>query len=70
MLFSPDGKTIASGCCDKTVRLWDVETGRNIKTLTGYIRDAHSVHFSPDGSTLISGGSDGAILEWDVRGFR
>ena len=62
--FSPDGKTIATGSWDDTVRLWDANTGNTIRTLTGH-DDVYSVAFSPDGETLASGGGD-TIRLWDV----
>lgn len=64
--FSNDGKTIASGCDDKTVRLWSTEEGKHIKTLSGHTAGVNSVAFNPDGKTLASGSSDGTILLWDV----
>ena len=64
--FSPDGKTLASGGWDKTVRLWDVATGTEKKILRGHLDSIHSVAFSPDGKTLASGGWDKTVRLWDV----
>jgi len=50
--FSPDGQTLASGSLDKTVILWDVSTGRKLRTLKGHTDRVLSVAFSPDGQNL------------------
>ena len=64
--FSPDGKTLASGSWDDTIKLWDVATGKETRTLAGQTAYVLSVAFSPDGKTLASGSEDDTIKLWDV----
>jgi WD40 repeat protein len=64
--FSPDGQIVASGSDDKTIKLWDLQTGLEIATLSGHESYVESVAFSPDGKTLVSGGYDKTVKVWQV----
>lgn len=64
--FSPDGKYLVSGSSDKNIKLWDVETGREIRTFVA--RDmVDFVAFSPDGQSLLSLESKGGAALWNVK---
>ncbi|MEH1859123.1 MAG: serine/threonine-protein kinase [Nostoc sp.] len=65
--FSPDGKTLASGSNDKTIKLWNLATEKKIRTLTGHSDSVRSVAFSPDGKTLASSSGDKTIKLWSLE---
>jgi uncharacterized protein with WD repeat len=66
VVFSPDGKTLASGSCDDTIKLWDVATAKNTATLHGHTDGVNSVAFSPGGKALVSASNDNTVKLWDV----
>ncbi|MCA2535970.1 MAG: hypothetical protein IM553_16600 [Microcystis sp. M57BS1] len=65
--FSRDGRTLASGSRDNTIKLWNIRTGKEIRTLQGHNSRVSSVSFSRDGKTLASGSDDKTIKLWNVE---
>jgi uncharacterized protein YukE len=66
VIFSPDGRLLASGSYDQTVRIWDTATGALQQILEGHSHAVLSVAFSPDGQLLASGSYDQTVRLWDT----
>ena len=65
--YNPDGKTIASGSSDNSIRLWNAQSGETISTLKGHSDWVSSIAYSPDGKTIASGSDDGTIHLWNAQ---
>jgi WD40 repeat protein len=63
--FSPDGKTLAGENNNGSITIWEISTGRPIRTIEGDL-SLRTLAFSPDGKTLASGEGDGVIRLWQV----
>jgi WD40 repeat protein len=66
LAFSRDGKLLATGSADHSVRLWQVVDGRLLKTLEGHKGPVNGLAISPDGGVLASGGKDGIAFLWKL----
>src|SRR5690606_35604043 len=69
--FSPDGRLLASAGQDKTIKIWDISTRLELRTLSGSQSEIHAVTFSPDGSMIAAAGGgdqnqDTSIRVWNV----
>ena len=66
--YSPNGKWLASGAGDGTVRVWDASSGAELGVLAGHEGAVNSVASSPDGGRIVSGSSDTTARVWDAEG--
>jgi WD40 repeat protein len=68
--YSPDGKILAAGTQNATIKIWDAQTGKELRVLGGQDDPVESIAFSPDGLTLASGSRNGALILWDTKSWK
>jgi WD40 repeat protein len=67
LAWHPDGKLLACACFDKTIGIWDVETGKRRQTLSGHTQYVYCVAWNRDGTKLTSASYDGTVKLWDAK---
>ncbi|GAX41443.1 protein kinase [Tolypothrix sp. NIES-4075] len=67
LAFSSDGITLASGSDDKTIKIWNLNNKKEIRTFKGHSNFVYSVAISPDGQILVSGSKDKTIKIWSLK---
>jgi len=65
--FSPDGRSVATAHDDRLARMWDVATGRLIRTFRGHTDSVLSVTFDQQGKRLVTASADRTVRIWDVN---
>jgi WD40 repeat protein len=70
LAFSPDGRVLASGGKDQSVRLWDIATGKVLASMAGHKTAVTSVTFSADGKSLTTKSADKKVMTWDAASGR
>jgi WD40 repeat protein len=66
VVYSPDGTKIASASMDKTLKIWNAQTGQCVSTLTGHSNWVRSVAWNNDGSKLATGSYETTVKIWAV----
>ncbi|KAF9482658.1 WD-repeat protein [Pholiota conissans] len=70
VVFSPDGKLVASAAWDNSVRLWEGRTGKFVATLRGHVGAVYRLAWSADSRLLISASKDSTLKIWDLKTFK
>ena len=67
MAVTPDGKRAVSASGDNTLKVWDLETGRVLRTLEGHSHFVYGVAVTPDGKRAVSASADKTLKVWDLE---
>ena len=69
LALSRDGRHVVSAGSDKTVRVWDFDTGKQLKALTGHTAPVQGACFSADGRSVFSASWDKSVRRWRLPMF-
>jgi WD40 repeat protein len=64
---TPDGGRVVSASADKTVRVWELKTGRFVRTLQGHGDRVTAVAITPDGRFVVSASDDKTVRIWELK---
>ena len=65
--MTPDGRRVVSASADKTLKVWDLETGRELATLEGHAACVTACAVTPDGRRVVSASGDETLKVWDLE---
>jgi hypothetical protein len=65
--FSPDGKYVLTGAQDATIRLYDAQSGNEVRVYKGHVGSLYTIAFSPDSQYIASGGVDKIVRVWNTQ---
>jgi WD40 repeat protein len=68
LALDKDGKTLYSGSKDQTVKVWDLDAGKDVSTIKAHTADVMAIALSKDGTKLATAGADGTVKVWDKSG--
>jgi WD40 repeat protein len=64
---TPDGQRAVSASQDQTLKVWELGSGRELRTLTGHTNWVHAVAVTPDGQRAVSASDDNTLKVWDLE---
>ena len=67
MAVTPDGQRAVSASWDNTLKVWDLDSGRELRTLTGHSGSVTAVAVTPDGQRAVSASEDNTVKVWDLE---
>ena len=65
--ISPDGQTHVSGSTDDTIKIWNLNTGKEIRTLLAHSSDVNAIAISPNGHLMVSASDDKTVKLWNLN---